>query len=175
MLELRYLTDHYSAANDWELAEDHEVETAMTDIKEWECKFKEIKKERITIKSSISRHDIHDLDQDVSTLDLRITRTETELSDAIRSIKEADISKGLYTNRKTRPTPIKLPTFSGRSGEDYLDFQEKFQKAAISNKIPKGEQLEKLREGLYGKAANLIPSRLTDLKEAWEILKVISR
>ena len=99
------------------------------------------------------------------------SRPSTKLSDATRSIKEADISKGLYTNRKTRSTPLKLPTFSGRSGEDYLDFQEKFQKAAISNKIPKGEQLDKLREGLFGKAANLIPSRLTELKEAWEILK----
>ena len=40
----------------------------------------------------------------------------------------------------------------------------------MSNKIPKGEQLDKLREGLYGKAANLIPPRLTDLNEAWSIL-----
>ena len=31
--------------------------------------------------------------------------------------------------------------------------------------------MDKLREGLYGKAANLIHPRLTDLKEAWSILK----
>ena len=171
MLELRDLTAQYSAADDWETADDHEVETAMSDIKEWERKLKEIKKERITIKSSISRHGITDLHDDIESLDTRIGLTEAELRNATKAIKDADVSKGLYTNRKTRSTPLKLPTFSGRPGEDYLDFQEKFQKAAISNKIPKSEQLDKLREGLYGKATNLIPPRLTDLKEAWSILK----
>ena len=97
--------------------------------------------------------------------------TETDLEDATRAIKDADISKHPYTNQKTRSTPLKLPTFLGRTGEDYLDFQEKFEKAAVSNKIPKGEQLDKLREGLYGKAFNIIPPRPTDLKEAWSILK----
>ena len=33
MLELRDLTAQYSAADDWETADDHEVETAMSDIK----------------------------------------------------------------------------------------------------------------------------------------------
>jgi hypothetical protein len=153
MFELRNTTAQYSAADEWKLAEDHEGETAMTDIKEWEHKFKEIKKEHITIKRSISRHDIQDFDQGVKTLELRITRTETKISNAARSINEADISKGLYTNRKTRLTPLRLQSFLGRAEEDYLDFQEKFQKGAISNKIPKGEQLDKLLEGLYGKAA----------------------
>ena len=133
MLELRDLTAQYSAAPDWEMADDHEVETAMTDIKTWESKLKEIKKEQIKIESSTARHDIHDLDDEIDTLNTRIKLTKTELEEATQAIKDADISKGLCTNRKTRSTPLKLPTFSGRPGEDYLDFQEKFEKAAVSN------------------------------------------
>ena len=36
----------------------------MTDIKTWESKLKEIKKEQIKIESSVARHDIHDLDDE---------------------------------------------------------------------------------------------------------------
>ena len=95
------------------MADDHEVETAMTDIMTWESKLKEIKKEQIKIESSIARHDINYLDDEIDALNTRIKRTKTELEEATQAIKDADISKGLYTNRKTRSTPLKLPTFSG--------------------------------------------------------------
>ena len=55
MLELRDLKAQYSAAKDWKEADDYEVKTAITVIKDWECKFKEIKKECIPIKNDFTK------------------------------------------------------------------------------------------------------------------------
>ena len=136
MLELRDLTAQYSATPDWEMADDHEVETAMTDIKTWESKLKKIKKEQIKIESSIARHDINDLDDEIDALNTRIKLTKTELEEATQAIKDADISKGLYTNRKTRSTPLKLPTFSGRPGEDKPRIPRKIRESCCEQQDP---------------------------------------
>ena len=52
-----------------------------------------------------------------------------------------------------------------------MDFSEKFSKAVIANKIPKDDQLDKLREVLSGKAKAQVPAKTEDIARAWELLK----
>merc|ERR1719209_295346 len=89
----------------------------------------------------------------------------------MKQIKAADEDKGLYSDRKAKSSPVKLPTFSGSQSEDFLEFLEKFSKAVIANKIPKEDQLDKLREVLSGKAKAQVPAKTEDIDRAWELLR----
>ena len=90
---------------------------------------------------------------------------------AVTSIKDADKEKGLYSDRKAKSTPLQIPHFSGSLGEDFVEFQTKFDKAMIANKVPKSDQLDKLREVLKGKAKAQVPEKTDSLDRAWELLK----
>ena len=50
-------------------------------------------------------------------------------------------------------------------------FQNKFEKAVVANRIPKCDQLDKLKEILRGKAKSQVPVKTDSLERAWELLE----
>ena len=60
---------------------------------------------------------------------------------------------------------------SGAPGDDFSEFQDKFEKAVVANRIPKSDQLEKLRESLRGKAKTQVSLKIESIDEAWDLLK----
>ena len=170
-LDLEDITSEYGQYLDWEIAENHEVEVAMLSLKKWKDKMMKVRKELSTLKGTIEAHEIEELKDELECLSRQVTKTGTELEEAIKQIKAADKDKGLYSDRKAKASPVKLPTFSGNQNEDFLEFLEKFSKAVIANKIPKEDQLDKLREVLSGRAKAQVPAKTEDIDRAWELLK----
>ena len=170
-LDLEDITTEYGQYLDWEIAENHEIEDAMSSLKKWKEKMMKVRKELSTLKGTIEAHEIEELQEELACLSRQVTKTGTELDEAINQIKVADKNKGLYSDRKAKSSPVKLPTFSGNQSEDFLEFLEKFSKAVIANKIPKEDQLDKLREVLSGKAKAQVPAKTEDIDRAWELLK----
>ena len=143
----------------------------MGSKRRWREKLSKAKKDAIELEGKVNGEDLTELAADLSRLKLQVSNTETELDQAISSIEEADQDKGLYSERKAKSSPVQIPSFSGHSGEDFVEFQTKFEKAMVTNKIPKTDQLDKLREVLKGKAKVQVPAKTEDIERAWDLLK----
>ena len=169
--DLADLTAEYTEHFNWIDAEDSAVQKAMRNIDKWKEKFTRIRKETHELEGIVNGEELDELTDEMTRLKVQVSKTETELDEAVKDIKEADAEKGLLTDRRDRTTPVQFPTFSGSPGEDYLEFSTKFEKAIEGNKIPKSDQLDKLREQLRGKAKNLVPVKTESIEKAWDILK----
>ena len=168
--DLHELTEEFSENLDWTQAEDHEVEIAMKSIKSWKEKLSKTKKAAIELDSKVNGEEL-DLVTEMDRLKIQVSKTEKEMTEAIKAIREADDEKGLYSDRVAKASPVQLPSFSGNVGEDLVDFVTKFDKAVKANKIPKADQLDKLREVLKGKAKAQVPSKTESVEKAWELLE----
>ena len=165
------LNKEYSEHRDWSEADDSEVEQAMGKVEKWKEKLSKAKKSTIELEGKISGEELDELSDELSRLKVLVNSASTELDLAVTSIKDADKEKGLYSDRKAKSTPLQIPHFSGSLGEDFVEFQTKFDKAMIANKVPKSDQLDKLREVLRGKAKAQVPEKTDSLDRAWELLK----
>ena len=96
---------------------------------------------------------------------VQVSKVNDELSTAVTNIKSADEEKGLYCDREKKSSPTPFPIFSGSPNEDFVEFSNKFEKAVIGNKIPKSDQLVKLREQLRGKQKTKSLLKLIPLTE----------
>ena len=80
--------------------------------------------------------------------------------------------QGLFSDRDTKPCPVKFPNFSGLACEDFIIFKDKFTKAGQDNKISRTDQVEKLCEVLIGKALAHLPTvGISSIDHAWEYLE----
>ena len=165
------LNAEYSEHRDWSAAEDNEIESAMGKVDKWKEKLSKAKKATIELEGTVTGEDLTELTDELDRLKVLVDSATTELDLAVSSVKEADKEKGLYSDRKSKASPMQIPNFSGTLGEDFVEFQTKFEKAMIANKIPKADQLEKLREVLKGKAKAQVPMKTDDLDRAWDLLK----
>ena len=169
--DLEDLTSEYAEFPDWQDVEDGQIQRAMGCVKSWKEKYSRVKREIAQLVSIVEGEALDDLNDEVSRLKMLVDKTGTELQTAISTIKEADKDKGLFTDQKERTTPLPFPVFSGNPNEDYVEFETKFEKAVVANKISKSDQLEKLREQLRGKAKNQVPAKTDSIERAWELLK----
>ena len=169
--DLQELNREFTGNLDWAEAEDHEVQEAMKSLKPWKEKLSKTKKSLIELESKVKGEELDDLTADLERLKIQVSKTEKGLDDATAAIQEADEDKGLFTNRISKSSPVQLPSFGGFVGEDLLDFEEKFEKAVKANKIPKSDQLEKLKEVLKGKAKAQVPAKTESIDRAWELLR----
>ena len=143
----------------------------MGKVEKWKEKLSKAKKSTIELEGKISGEELDELSDELSRLKVLVNSASTELDLAVTSIKDTDKEKGLYSDRKAKSTPLQIPHFSGSLGEDFVEFQTKFDKAMIANKVPKSDQLDKLREVLRGKAKAQVPEKTDSLDRAWELLK----
>ena len=168
--DLEELNKDYSENLIWADADDADIEKAMRNLKSWKEKMSKAKKDSIELEGKVLGEELA-LTDELSRLKLRVKNTEKELDENIKLIREADEEKGLYCDRSKRSTPLQFPLFSGSPGEDFVEFQTKFEKAVEANRIPKSDQLEKLREVLRGKAKAQVPQKTDTVDRAWELLK----
>ena len=114
--DLADLNSEYTEHFNWMDADDADVEKAVKNIKSWKDKFSRVRKEALELEGIVSGEYLSDLSEKMARLKIQVTKTSTELQEAIDSIREADTEKGLFTERKDRPTPVQFPTFFGSPG-----------------------------------------------------------
>jgi hypothetical protein len=116
------------------------------------------------VKGLAKLHGLEDLQDRITITENEIMALATSMSNIILNI---EIS---HTMTEVRPT--QLPSYSGAISEDFFAFKDTFQTAATDNRIPRRNQVEKLRECLTDKAAANLPlGGPRDIKTAWHILQ----
>ena len=169
--DLEYLNAEYTKHLDWSEAEDAEVEKAMKNLSKWKETLHKIRKDTVELEAKIEGEGLDELVTEFARLKTKVSTSKSELETAISSIEDADVDKGLYSDRKTKSTPLQFPQFSGNPSEDLVEFQTKFEKALVANRIPKCDQLDKLKEVLKGKAKTQVPVKTDTLERAWDLLE----
>ena len=119
----------------------------------------DISKDLNHLKFLINTHNIACTNVNIDTLEARVNNLREQITETIASIEEADREQGLFSDRPTKPCPMKIPSYSGTPSKDFVIFKEKFRKAAKNNRITKTNQSEILREALTGRAALLVLER----------------
>jgi hypothetical protein len=151
-------------ARKWTRSEDHIVTLGIKSRSAWRDQHATISRKLIEIDGLAKLHDLTDL-QD------RIVDTRSEFV-ALSTHMDLIILKIETAHRMIKVFPIKLPSYSGDASEELITFKDKFQKAAVDNRISRRDQLEKMRECLTGEAAAKLPlNGLMDIEEAWQFLQ----
>ena len=168
------LDKNINETRDWENASDMKVKRAMRNTDEWRSEMKKIITTKMELMILVEKNNF--TDDEVVQKD----RVEREVRDlkaamdaAIISIQNEDNVRALYS-LDTTPVidPVKLPEFSGKDGEDFHLFKEEVERGFVRNRIPRADQLLKLRECLSGAALAFVPkSTVTTIDEAWAVLK----
>ena len=170
--DLEAFVSSFSKLSDWATAEDHVIAWGMKSRKEWKIQHLALSKDILEVQSIISVNSITDLGEMVNETHSKINFYGSLLDQKIDEIERADIAQGLFSDRDTKPCPVKLPTFAGLAFEDFIIFKDRFTKAARDNKIPRTDQVEKLCEVLTGKALAYLPQEgIGDIDLAWEYLE----
>ena len=156
----------------WGEAEDHIIALGMRSRPAWRSQHATISKEIIEIKGLADIHDLVNMQERIENTESEILALFIRMNVTIFEIEASDTKQGLYTDRQTKACPVKLPTYSGLISEDFITFKDRFHNAAIDNKIPRRDQVDKLRERLTGRAlANLPANGIRDIEHAWEHLE----
>merc|ERR1719376_1863676 len=128
---------------------------------------------KIEFKMLVEKNGLTDEDVKKDRVEREVNDLKADMDAAICSIENEDNFRALYTldNTPVRD-PVKLPEFSGKDGEDFHVFKEEMGRGFVRNRIPRANQLSKLRECLSGVALMFVPkSTVTSIDEAWDILK----
>ena len=160
-----------SMAEDWTLEDNIKIETAMKEISNWEKMMSRLKKEAREVEIIVKGNSLADTQGMVQTMQALMTMTEKCMDNSIRQVQYLDSSRNLNTLGTRRAELVKLPQFSGKSGEDFLTFKKKMEKAFSSNRIPTDDQVEKLCENLRDGAKLVVPDGTDDVERAWDILQ----
>ena len=75
-----------------------------------------------------------------------VNEAVSEITTLIKTLEVEDEDRGLSTLLPRKTEKMKWPTFSGKQGENYFKFKEKFFKVAKQNMVSRADQLSKLRE-----------------------------
>ena len=97
--------------------------------------------------------------------------TTKRFSQLVKDVREQDKSRELYSLAGANSEQVKLPKFSGSSGEDFLTFKKKLLVAFEKNRVPVSDKVEKLRTCLSGEALALVPEKTKDFSSAIENLE----
>ena len=84
-----------------------------------------------------------------------------------------DETRRIFTLSKSKSANLVLPTFSGKSEEDFSKFQREMLKGFKSNKVKREDQVKKLRENLKGHPLSLVPDTMESIDKAWESLSKV--
>ena len=170
-LEVGYLITGVTAHR-WTHSEDHIVTLGMRSRSGWREQHAVISKKLIEVEGLAKLHDLTDLQDLITDTKAEIVATSTRMDVTILEIETTDIKQGIFADRSAKTCPINLPTYSGALSEDFITFKDKFNKAAVDNRISRRDRIEKLRECLTGKAAANLPlNGLQDIEEAWKYLE----
>ena len=174
LFDVEELDKVVNKTRDWKNASDYTVKKAMRNIVEWKEEMKKIIETKREFMILVGKNEFTEND------DVKEDRVEREVEDlkadmdaAIISIENEDNFRALYT-LDTTPVrdPVKLPKFSGKDGEDFHMFKQEIDRGFVHNRIPRANQLSKLRECLSGAALAFVPKfTVMTIDEAWAVLK----
>ena len=88
------------------------------------------------------------------------------MDNSINQVQLLDTSRNLNSLGARKVELVELPQFSGKVGEDFVTFRRKMEKAFISNRIATDDQVQKLRENLFGGAKLIVPEGMDDIDSA---------
>ena len=86
-------------------------------------------------------------------------------------VEAEDRSRGLYTLQAAPASLLEYPKFSGKDAQCYFNFEEKIHRCLNSNKVPRIDQVAKLREKLTGHPLSLVPESIKDIEKAFRHLQ----
>ena len=158
--------------------DDVAITTAMQDLKEWKKTFSRICSNHREYERLASVHGEQDLLCDVNgqqgerdTAYDMYERVRLKFDGEKKMLEKMDASRGLFSNHKSIGEKLDYPKFSGASSEDFTKFYDKMVKALRHNKVPKADQVERLRKNLTGFALGLVPESTENIEKAFTTLK----
>ena len=159
------------SVDEWVNETDINVSRAMKKFSTWDKNLFRLNSLFREVQEIIAAHSITEDEVEFVNFQTNMLELPDTLKEVKAAIFEEDKCRDLYTLDAPPSDLLKLPTFSGNEGEDYLDFKEKMQKGLIQNRVTRADKIAKLRLHLKGHALKLIPESLTgDINQAWETL-----
>ena len=159
--------------NDWSVVDDDAVRKAMNSKQVWMKKMENLQEEFMKYKTLVSTwcsEDLEDEDSDYSQLKEHVELAKASLEETVKSVEKEDARRNLYTLEKVSGSHIEYPKFSGKSSECFVKFKEKMERAFKANRVPKIDQVDKLRENLSGFALSLVPDTVKDIEVDFQAL-----
>ena len=118
-LDIKSLCEELHVEDDWSVADDHAVRTAMAEISEWKKRFVNIQSSVFYIKKNVKAHGLQD--SRLTGPEAAITNLQSELEMIVSDIEYEDRERHLFTLSRSKSAPVKLPTFSGNDEENYQE------------------------------------------------------
>ena len=93
------------------------------------------------------------------------------VEEAVEAVEKEDTRRNLFSLEKESSSKVEYPKFTGKFSECFVKFQEKMERALKANRVPKMDQVDKLREHLSGFALSLVPDTVKDIEVAFKALE----
>ena len=116
------------SAGDWELETDISVARGMRKIEKWEKSYDRLVVAYREAQEIYNTHNLTENDVPFATAEVNMQLLSEELKEVKEAIVDEDNVRELYTLDAKKTDLVKLPVFSGKDGEDYLEFKEKMEK-----------------------------------------------
>ena len=159
---------------DWAAVGDDVVRKAMNAKQHWVKRLENMDEEFLKYKTLVSTWSPESLDDSQSEfkkLEEQLDIVRTAVEEAVKSVEKEDNERNLFTLEKDTGAKIEYPKFSGKFSECFLKFKDKMERAFKSNRVPKVDQVDKLREQLSGFALSLVPDSVKDIEFAFKSLE----
>ena len=166
--DVKALSKEIKTVPDYATADNHEVEHGMNQIQEWKKRMREINNLLCNLKKTVRTYDL--AEEGLTSREAAVEVLETSLEAVISDIEYEDKTRCLYSLSKTKPGDVKFPSFGGAEDENFSKFKREMIYAFKANKIPRSEQVSKLRECLKGTPKTYISADLENIDLAWRTL-----
>ena len=152
---------------DWKNATRGEVISAMKSLESWSHKYNDLNRAHREFTIATAEYLLPFETTRVNDL---IGETTNKYEEVTAAIREEDEVRELYSLAGAGSEQVKLPRFSGATGEDFSIFKSKLLLALEKNRVPASDKVEKLRSCLSGQALALVPENAKDFSAALEVL-----
>ena len=160
-------------SDEWSTVDDDAVRKAMSLKDTWLKKIDSLKDEFLRYKTLVSTWapgDLEDEESDYCELRDHLETAQSAVEESVQKLEKEDTRRNLFTLQKELGSKIEFPKFSGKFSECFIKFREKMERALKVNRVPKVDQVDKLRENLSGLALTLVPDSVKDIDVAFQAL-----
>ena len=148
--EAEGLKNQVTKVEDWNTEPDPSIRIAMQSfVPKWEKKMEDLVDACRELEELVIMNDIL-ADEDVGheeSLNL-VSELEDTVYETLELIKAQDKERNLFSTCQDVTSTAKFPVFSGEDHEDFSKFKTEMEAAIISHRVPKQEQIKKLRDCL---------------------------
>lgn len=170
LLEMKDLAEAVKEAGSIPKLNDFDVVKYLKMSRKWQQELKEINKKIGDLEEITVNHPLPSVEQE--ELENVHAALKGDVKAAVRMLETEDETRQLYTlNQTSSKEAVPYPVFKGRPDEDIHKFIRDFKDAAVRNQIPRKDQVKILRRSLKNFALELIKEELSDIDEAYAILK----